>query len=69
VIRIAARNQILVDPDNKIQIVQAALHDDSGLLGAAFMARESLGYEDPPASAGRFLLHRQRGFGILRGFV
>ena len=40
VVRTAARNQILVDPDDRIEIVNAALGDDSGLLGAALMARE-----------------------------
>ena len=39
-IRNSARNQILVDPEKTIEIVPAALGDDSGILGAAFMARE-----------------------------
>jgi len=38
-IRNSARNQILVDPDQKIEIVQAALGDDAGILGSALMAR------------------------------
>lgn len=40
-IRNSARNQILVDPDHKIEIVTAALGDDAGILGAALMAREA----------------------------
>ncbi len=39
-IRNSARNQILVDPDQKIEIVPAALGDDAGILGSAIMARE-----------------------------
>jgi len=33
--------QILVDPEHKIEFVPAALGDDSGILGAALMAREA----------------------------
>lgn len=40
VIRTSARNQTLVDPEQKIEIVISALGDDSGVLGAALMARE-----------------------------
>jgi glucokinase len=39
-VRASARSQILVDPDGKIKIEMAALGDDSGVLGAALMARE-----------------------------
>lgn len=39
-VRAAARSQILVDPEGKIKIEPAALGDDSGVLGAALMARE-----------------------------
>lgn len=39
-VRVAARNQILVDPQERIQIVPAALGDDAGILGAALMALE-----------------------------
>ena len=34
-IRASAWNQVLTDPDGKIQIVSAALGDDAGILGAA----------------------------------
>jgi glucokinase len=40
-VRITARETCLVDPSNRIQIVPAALGDDSGMLGAALMAREA----------------------------
>jgi glucokinase len=39
-IRSAAREQILVDPEGKIKIEAAALGDDAGILGAALLARE-----------------------------
>jgi glucokinase len=39
-IRASARRQILVDPENKITIEQAGLGDNSGILGAALLARE-----------------------------
>ncbi|MEO6812242.1 MAG: ROK family protein [Isosphaeraceae bacterium] len=39
-VRASARPHILYDPDQKIRIEPAALGDDSGLLGAALMARE-----------------------------
>jgi glucokinase len=39
-VRTSARHQILIDPDNKIRFVQAALGDDAGILGAALLARE-----------------------------
>lgn len=39
-IRTSARRQVLVDPDGKIAIVQAALGDNAGILGAALLARE-----------------------------
>ena len=39
-VRDAARKQALVDTSGKIRIVQAALGDDAGVLGAALMARE-----------------------------
>jgi glucokinase len=39
-IRASARQQILVDPDEKIKIEAAALGDDAGILGAALLARE-----------------------------
>jgi glucokinase len=38
-VRAAARLQILVDPEHRIEIVPAALGDDSGILGAALLAR------------------------------
>ena len=41
-VRNAARSQILVDADEKIKILRAALGDDAGVLGAALMAREQL---------------------------
>ncbi len=37
-VRVAARTQILVDPDEKIKIEPAALGDDAGILGAGLMA-------------------------------
>ena len=40
-IRNSARNQILVDANDKIDIVMSALGDDSGILGASLMAREA----------------------------
>jgi len=39
-VRVAALEQILVDPDGRIRIEAAALGDDSGILGAALLARE-----------------------------
>ena len=39
-VRDAAREQILVDPDQTIRIEPAALGDDAGILGAALLARE-----------------------------
>ncbi|MHC5541807.1 ROK family protein, partial [Singulisphaera rosea] len=39
-IRTSARQQCLSDPDHKIQIVRAKLGDDSGVSGAALLARE-----------------------------
>ncbi len=42
-IRAAAREQILVDPNETIKIVPAALGDDAGILGAALMAIEKFG--------------------------
>jgi glucokinase len=39
-IRASARQQILVDPGEKIKIEAAALGDDAGILGAALLARE-----------------------------
>ena len=42
-IRASAREQILVDPDERIKIEAAALGDDAGLLGAALLARERFG--------------------------
>jgi glucokinase len=41
-VRIAARTQILTDPQGKIRIERAALGDDAGILGAALMARDQL---------------------------
>lgn len=40
IIRTSARNQALVDPEHKIDIVVSGLGDDSGVLGAALLARE-----------------------------
>jgi glucokinase len=40
-VRVATRTQVLVDPENKIQIESAALRDDAGILGAALLARET----------------------------
>lgn len=40
-IRTSARNQILTDPEQKVQIVPAALGDDAGVLGASLMALEA----------------------------
>ena len=42
-VRVAARKQILVDPDEKIKIEPAALGDDAGILGAALLALERFG--------------------------
>ena len=42
-IQAAAREQILVDPQETIPIVPAALGDDAGILGAALMAIEKFG--------------------------
>ena len=42
-VRLAAREQILVDPDSKIRIEPAALGDDAGILGASLLARERFG--------------------------
>ncbi len=39
-VRQAADGQILIDPQRTIKIEQAALGDDSGILGAALLARE-----------------------------
>jgi glucokinase len=39
-VRIAARTQILTDPEGRIKIVRATLGDDAGILGAALLARE-----------------------------
>ena len=39
-IRASARQQILVDPEERIKIEAAALGDDAGILGAALLARE-----------------------------
>ncbi len=39
-VRDAARERILIDPEHTIKIEQAALGDDSGILGAALLARE-----------------------------
>ena len=39
-VREAALGQILIDPGETIKIEQAALGDDSGILGAALLARE-----------------------------
>jgi glucokinase len=41
-VRESARQQILTDPERKIQIVSAALGDDAAVLGAALLARENL---------------------------
>jgi glucokinase len=38
--RSAARTQILTDPEGQIKFERAALGDDSGILGAALLARE-----------------------------
>ena len=42
-VRDAAREQILVDPDKKIKIEPAALGDDAGILGAGLLALERFG--------------------------
>jgi len=42
-IRASARQQILVDPDQRIKIEAATLGDDAGILGAALMAQERFG--------------------------
>jgi glucokinase len=39
-VRASARQQILVDPHEKIKIEPAALGDDAGILGAALLAQE-----------------------------
>jgi glucokinase len=39
-IRASAKRQVLVDPEGKIKIESAALGDNSGILGAALLARE-----------------------------
>lgn len=40
-IQASARDQILVDPEETIRIVPAALGDDAGILGAAWLALEN----------------------------
>lgn len=39
-VRNAARGQAMADPDRRVQIEQAELGDDSGVLGASLIARE-----------------------------
>jgi glucokinase len=39
-IRESAKRQVLVDPENRIKIEASALGDNSGILGAALLARE-----------------------------
>lgn len=39
-VRIATREQALIDPEGKIKIERGALGDDAGMLGAGLMARE-----------------------------
>lgn len=39
-VRDAARSQIMTDPEGRTRIELAGLGDDSGILGAALMARE-----------------------------
>jgi glucokinase len=41
-VRIAARTQILTDPDEVIRIERAALGDNAGILGAALVARDQI---------------------------
>jgi glucokinase len=41
-VRTAIRNHSLIDPNRKIRIERAALGDNSGILGAALLAREHL---------------------------
>jgi glucokinase len=41
-VRTAARSQAMADPDRLVRIEQAELGDDSGVLGAALIARESV---------------------------
>lgn len=41
-VRSSARTQILANPEATLKIVRGALGDDSGVLGAALMAREKL---------------------------
>lgn len=40
IVRVSAHETILADPENKTQIVLAALGDDAGILGGALLARE-----------------------------
>ena len=42
-VRAAAREQVLVDPEGRIAIKSAALGDDAGVLGAALLAHEHFG--------------------------
>jgi glucokinase len=42
-VRAAAWSQILTDPEHQTRIEPAALGDDSGILGAALLAREKFG--------------------------
>ncbi len=44
-VRLAAREQVLADPEGKTRIELAALGDDAGILGAALMAREQFAPE------------------------
>lgn len=39
-VRIATREQALIDPEGKIKIERGALGDDAGMLGAGLLARE-----------------------------
>ena len=51
-VRESARAQTLVDPDRKIQIKQAELGDDAGVLGAALLAVEKFGASTPRVAQG-----------------
>lgn len=46
-IRASVRSQALADPTGKIQITRGALGDDSGILGAALLARERFVVHQP----------------------
>jgi glucokinase len=49
IVRSAAREQALADPEGLIKVVLAERGDDAGLLGASLLAREK--FVAPPAES------------------